>query len=380
MCYAKPGPRCSAHAKKILKDAEAVFKAAKTQGAQQDAYDALRKAQAEYDMTPEGQKALRTLIDAGRDTDGSLATRLQQGAINRKEALQTVKMLGLILSETEHRDLEARRTANVSDFETTFVNAVNDPSQVSALNDIPDSKRPKAFRGQDISPEVIENFRSTLKRHLGVEELDLTSSRNNLSGADFYEKNSGTHVEVKLGAATDVNFGMNRFEEVFGNGFASHLPSEQDRAEWKKTFLAGQQEKQLEDYRSSLRGAVERMNADVAAGKVTVNQDFLNKMALGKLNIPDNEKVVRVTLGADRSWEIAKVRELSGSWKIDKVEYTDKHRINVYVQNDTYAMRFTYNQKNTYRAGEFKTNPAAPTHGLGTPSFNGWVTPILNEK
>lgn len=49
MCYKKPGPRCTAHAKEALRRAAAAFVADPTSF---DGYSNLRLAQNAYDQTP----------------------------------------------------------------------------------------------------------------------------------------------------------------------------------------------------------------------------------------------------------------------------------------------------------------------------------------
>lgn len=61
MCYPKPGPRCSAHAKTSLDKAAAAYQANPDDFA---AYEAYQKAQNEYDLTPAGLRTIENQIAA----------------------------------------------------------------------------------------------------------------------------------------------------------------------------------------------------------------------------------------------------------------------------------------------------------------------------
>lgn len=87
MCYAKPGPRCSAHV-------GAELESARTEWEQEPSDKTLRKLrrkELEYDTTPEGQAELLEQIEQGHDSDGVLAARLEQGIAKRTKALEEMK-------------------------------------------------------------------------------------------------------------------------------------------------------------------------------------------------------------------------------------------------------------------------------------------------
>ena len=65
MCYAKPGPRCSTHAKQILHQLNLKAYQAKQEGRYEDMYaltPAINIAEEEYDATPAGRKEIIDLI------------------------------------------------------------------------------------------------------------------------------------------------------------------------------------------------------------------------------------------------------------------------------------------------------------------------------
>lgn len=89
MCYRKPGPRCSSHARANLKQAKQAWN--ETQSS--DAYDKLKQAQKEYDMTPEGMSMLEGKIASTIDeaTQEQLRNRLEYARVMRKAALDQIK-------------------------------------------------------------------------------------------------------------------------------------------------------------------------------------------------------------------------------------------------------------------------------------------------
>jgi hypothetical protein len=96
MCYPKPGPRCSAHAKtryiRLLQKQQALINASDI------TWEQSRKLQAEvaiaeldYDSTPVGQAHLKLRIEQGKDYNGALAERLNNARALRTMQLQKIK-------------------------------------------------------------------------------------------------------------------------------------------------------------------------------------------------------------------------------------------------------------------------------------------------
>lgn len=89
MCYAKPGPRCTPHAKKLLDKAvaEAVEEQTFT------TFEAMKHAQEDYDRTPGGQAELREKIDQETDERKrrKFEDRLEYGIESRRLALDEIK-------------------------------------------------------------------------------------------------------------------------------------------------------------------------------------------------------------------------------------------------------------------------------------------------
>lgn len=93
MCYPKPGPRCSGHALKSMRQSYDAFEAEPANSPRKfELYVDYRKKRNEFFATPAGQAWLnRQIVETG-DPDGSLAMMQERGAQQRAEALRELKM------------------------------------------------------------------------------------------------------------------------------------------------------------------------------------------------------------------------------------------------------------------------------------------------
>lgn len=86
MCYAKPGPRCTAHARADLQHAQEAWDTEPSEAN----FTALEEAQRVYDSTPGGQEALQEQI-VQSDDPSALTLRLEAGKMMRAD--QMTKMM-----------------------------------------------------------------------------------------------------------------------------------------------------------------------------------------------------------------------------------------------------------------------------------------------
>lgn len=90
MCYPKPGPRCSAHAAKVLAKAKTAYRDDRS-----GKYDTielkerLKQAQVQYDMTPAGLLELERRVGVRNPHDKDLE-RLELARVRRAEALKSI--------------------------------------------------------------------------------------------------------------------------------------------------------------------------------------------------------------------------------------------------------------------------------------------------
>lgn len=96
MCYAYPGPRCSAHAKakylSLLQKHKALINAGNMTLEQHRKMEKdVATAELDYDSTPVGQAHLKLRIEQGEDYTGALAERLGNARVLRTMQLQAIK-------------------------------------------------------------------------------------------------------------------------------------------------------------------------------------------------------------------------------------------------------------------------------------------------
>ena len=160
MCYPKPGPRCSAHAKKALR------KAVKSHRRQMSyaSFEALKKAEQDYKSSPAGIKALEKQYQK----TGSLVdlAHLESAKNRRQKALDeldnpTPKVwagsFATSLDKAYKATLEAEPDEDSPAFESTFGNelAKEGLTAEKALESIPD--RPDVLQSQLAQRAVEEN-------------------------------------------------------------------------------------------------------------------------------------------------------------------------------------------------------------------------------
>lgn len=111
MCYKKPGPRCSGHARKALRKAQVAYQ----KDTNYDNYVAMRKAQEEYDLTPAGQKDITAQMEAESNFEKRymLQQRLEHAVEARQEALRAINE-----SDQGDVDQEGHENAPSSDLPT----------------------------------------------------------------------------------------------------------------------------------------------------------------------------------------------------------------------------------------------------------------------
>lgn len=136
MCYKKPGPRCSYHAKKKLREAKANLKE-KGFGSGMEVYtqakEEVEAAQLDYDSTPAGMAEMKLKIERGEDHNGAIKARLDYCQANRKAMLAKVKA-------EEQGDIYnhgkiSPKDMNMSEFETgTRIKLVNREDKEEIIN------------------------------------------------------------------------------------------------------------------------------------------------------------------------------------------------------------------------------------------------------
>lgn len=300
--------------------------------------------------------------------------------------------------EDTHPDLiafleakKARSGVNVSEFETKYVNSFIDYVKTgnvdTAVLDIPSENRPVLYRNYTTEQEVKDNFeqlKTAIKTHLGVETIDLTTNRNNRSGSDLVENNTGRHIELKLGSGTAGNVGLETATQVIPEDLIAKLPNRLHRELWRKMYASDPEKAKQQisaNHLTLLKEFASEMNKNLRLSD-TANS-ALNQFYQG-LNLGQDEstKVSTFYFRQGNKWEESSRPYVENEdWKLDKAVVDDKTgRLTIYCHNKTLNSRWkaTFNYKNNFdlkrEDGTVEKVPAKV--GLGTPSFNFWFFPI----
>lgn len=284
--------------------------------------------------------------------------------------------------------------SNTSVAETAFIGAFiaynNDDTQslatyLQTIHDLPQNQKFTIIRGSNIDnlEEVVVNLHEITKYELGVEDLDLNSERNNRIGSDIEEKNTNTSIELKFGAATDLNIGIKSFNTLLPEDVISAFPSQDDKENWKKLYQQGDEEDQFNQYVQKLQD-VQNLLSERTYNLSDKAQYTLDAFYAGITSADEIErlyndpslfsrKITRFQLKQDLSWEKFSRPELTSlkQWSFTKSELTESNRLNFFFANaNKYSVRFAYNHKNNFK---FKDGTIAEAkRGLGSPSINGW--------
>ncbi len=243
----------------------------------------------------------------------------------------------------------------------------------------------KVASNEDVR-SLLTNLHDQITSSLG-HYPDLSTNKNNRIGSDFEDSVSGTSIEVKFGASTDLNIGFRIISSILPKEITYLLPTSGDREKWRNLQLNGQGNQQIIEHSEKLKNVSSSLSEQISKGhSLLVEQNhFLNSLYYGINNfseinamrsqdINDRRQIILLKITSDLQWEqtFRPSLTVNQGWKIDKTEFTDKGRWNIFfVHEDGHIIRLTYNYKNSYRLSNGVKVSAK--HGLGTPSFNGWI-------
>lgn len=280
---------------------------------------------------------------------------------------------------------------NVSNSETEYTHLIlgvteGDLSGVDAILDIDNSHRPRALRGKS-GEEIlgtVESLLDTVSATLGIprQSMNFTSSRNNRDGSDLLELSTGASIELKLGAATDLNVGFTAVRKHLLDDYTLLTPADRRRwrSMWAKTpdLVLREQDEQILGLVSFCEGTL--LHEEVSGpGCVLVGgyvRGITNEKEIFSQCRIGYRSVYRFDLGCDGKWVyVPKLIESSREWRYESFVYSEMRRFTFRIRNDAMGrqMRFILNYKNNYRMRNGDKVPAR--FGLGSPSFNGWIEP-----
>lgn len=283
--------------------------------------------------------------------------------------------------------------SNVSHFEKQFCSNfekwVNTGIYDFGLLETPVNNRPVAFRTFTTDEEMLSSFQNlkyAIEEKLNITTVVLTSSTNNRIGSDFFETTTKTHIELKLGAATAANLGVEKVATIIPATSLAKLPSNADRELWRTLYRANPEEAStfiVNRHNQMLKNVAEEINRNktLAEGaNVTLNNLYQGY----NVSSENAHKLATFYLQPDFSWkEQSRPYVENASWGFSQALFSTKTgRLNLFAVNPVLnaTWKATYNYKNNYPLtlsnGEKTKAPAKL--GLGSPSFNCWFN--LEEK
>lgn len=292
------------------------------------------------------------------------------------------------------RVLESGGKSNTSAAETAFIGAFiayndgdeqNFSTHIQTIHDLPQSQKFTIIReaGIDQLRDLVDNLHELTKYELGIEDLNLEAERNNRIGSDVEEKNTETSIELKFGAATDLNIGVKSFNTLLPDDVLAAFPSKKDKEHWKNLYQQGDKDDQFNQYLQKLQ-EVQNLMKERKYDLSDKAQHTLDAFYAGITSADEIEKlyndpkllsrkILRFHLKNDFTWEKFSRPEITTQkqWAFDKSELTSANRLNFFFTNaNQYFVRFTYNHKNNFK---FKDGTVVEAkRGLGSPSINGW--------
>ena len=234
---------------------------------------------------------------------------------------------------------------------------------------------------------IIDKFYDDSKEKISIDDIIIaSSSNNNRDGADLIHvlpDKKIISIEVKFGAQTDRNIGMQVFEKIFSSHVFTNALSINNRRAWLSKFdRDSNEENQFNRLQNALNEAIDIFNIEQKNKNFKLTQteqkymeniiinasgssDFLNKYDYYLKFVLDGEdfnSFSRIITGVG-SWIVQSVNKLSDNIK----------RVNVFVNNyDTNTqIKYTLNWKNNYK---YNGKSLMAKLGFGSPSWNVWIT------
>lgn len=216
--------------------------------------------------------------------------------------------------------------------------------------------------------------------------LKVAPGNQNGSDLEVYDAKgnfTNTSIELKFGDKTDGAMGLWVADHLLPSGIS--FPDNAVRTVWRKLWHDGESEKQIQQHREALESVYNRIQSEAADFELTeYAQHILTSIHAGihskaeiKNTFQKNKRSIIVLVLEKFKWISQTKKPLSGTWKLDSVNYVKKtNRLTLFYRNGADLIKFVLNYKNNYRQelldGTIQKVPAL--HGLGSIAFNVWVT------
>jgi len=256
-----------------------------------------------------------------------------------------------------------------------------------------DNRKPIVYRGRtatDIKTSITQ-LRDLMVTETGEANPALTISANNKIGSDVEHTNTNTSFELKFGSETSVNGGMEAFRLIIPDPTGLKLPTVEQKTAWKQLIVEGKTAEQLTQYQDAMKVMADSIPMGTLPDRAQkiLNHYYNGYRSSEEINALLNTPAVRarkvVKLVVDPVtlvWSVATITPLTvdNGWSlVSRILEPKSKRLNLrYEHVDGVKFRVTLNNKNTYRWADptTRTSYEAPAkNGLGSLSFNGWMTP-----
>lgn len=292
---------------------------------------------------------------------------------------------------------------NVDQCERLFVAMFSEPENKVALAEqivaLDEPNKARVFRGKDVEGvlKIQNDLAALLVKSLGVASPSYLSNNNNRVDSDLFEQTTNTHIEIKIGSATDAAVGGSIISMLLGEASYAALPGEAEKAANRALYAEGKTAEALQSYRSSLAQAVQVINSEIAPDS-EIASGSLTEHVLNMLYSGINQEERISSLYHGETAEVPEIQRYSvnpkGRWKRDvRPALTSENvwkfkgatlssagRLSFIFTNNDFQIRFVFNQKNRYSNKSLGIVKAPGIYGLGSGSFNVWVKPLPRKK
>lgn len=265
------------------------------------------------------------------------------------------------------------------------------------MAELPNSKRVTIFSNKTASEigDILLNCKKSIQIKIsndfyggvGFESVDLSmGSSNNKIGADLLHKlPSGevVDIEVKFGMETDKQIGMAQFEKIFGTDAFSKALSMPARKSWIDSYMVEDSPESSQFYRlfKKLNEAIASFNRFSESKNYTLlaaEQSHMESLIINNSgnHTKTGDHYLKFVIDGSNMRDVKELPTGLGRWTIDEVKPLSDSvkRVNIFVTNKTthIQIKYTLNWKNNYKIPGVGKVPAKL--GLGSPSWNVWVS------
>lgn len=300
-------------------------------------------------------------------------------------------------------ETKPRTTVNVAANEHLVVRAMVQGrllEAAAAIARLPQEQRTDPFRGRSKKDIlfILQDLRGALRSHYGAQER-YTMPLGNQNAQDLYAVRAQRDIELKIGYAyTDAAIGMETAAFMVPEGVMKALPTRDDRNERALLYRRGRREEAKAHFRGQMEALTALPEEEVAPEQARALNLFVAGVNRGNLLrehmenptgglAKDSYDLVIAQKSKERgglpTWTVGETRPYreERTWTVkagatSQEEGASQRLHLLFTGSDGVKMRFTYNQKNSWpvKMQDGTVEKTGYEYGLGSPSFNVWIT------